>query len=131
MPEWVAAYFALYIAFSLWSLTNDLKGAKEPTWHVGVEALCDVLLITAALSFWLGPVDINVDVLLLSAFLVGSGGVALLMLKSLRTNALDPALPLKGKVFVAVSGTLLSAAHCGLLLYWGFLSTVLHRYAGT
>lgn len=129
MPSLAAAYFAVYIAFSLWALIDDIKERVKRVWEMTFEAVCDVLLIAAALSFWQSPSGLILEWLLPIAFSVGTAGTAFLMMKALRKEALDPELPASGQLFVAVSGSLLAVALVGPLVYWGFHATFLHRFA--
>lgn len=130
MPLHVSLYFAFYIVFSFWSLADDVKKRKSTAWSLALETVSDVLLVIPALVYWLGPDTVGAEPLR-AIYSVACCGLAFQMLQSIRKHALDQELSVQGRIFVGVSGTLLSLCFGGPLLYWGFKASVLHGYAGS
>ncbi len=132
MPAWVSAYFAVYITFTFWSLTDDIKNKKGAWWSITAEIVSDLCLLLAAFSFWLSSFRAVVEQALLAFFALGF--VLFVIHASLvfrRQVIADTELSLQGKLFVGFSGTALVLLFSGPLLWWGFSASVRGSYAGT
>ena len=132
MPVWVLAYFTVYVAFAIWSITHDIKNNKEPFFFSAAEIGGDICLLTAAISFWSGSVR---DSLASVGMLVYAVGFALFLAhagRSFRCQVvIDRELSWQGKLFVGFIGSVLILAFHAPVIFWGFKSTVLGDYAGT
>lgn len=131
MTWWASAYFACYLTFGLWSLMDDFRTKGEPLWHIMAEVASDLCLVGAALSYWAPSVRGVLEPMLLGIFIVGLAVFLGLVAHAFRKHAPDPELSFHGKVFVAVSGSALTAAVSAPMLFWGFQAAVLGSYAGT
>ena len=132
MPLWVSIYLAAYVAFTLWSVVDDVRNKEEPFGFTLTEIVSDICLISAALSFWLLSVRSALGQMDAVVFLVGIALFAGLGVRSLRRNVIaDPELDLRGKVFVAITGSAMVIVFSAPLLVWGFMSGLLGQRAGS
>lgn len=131
MTWWAAAYFALYVTFSAWSLLNDARSGSEPPWAMASEAASDVFLLGPALSFWVPAIREALAPVALPSYAIGAAIFLGLGFRSYRKHLAEDDLSFRGKVFVASSSLLLIAAVSGPVLLWGFMSSVLAVASGT
>jgi hypothetical protein len=125
---WSSLYFALYITFSLWSVTDDLRRKTEALWHVALEGLGDVCVLLVAVSYWLPSLRAALSPELLVLYVLGLVAFAAQASRSFRKHVLlDKELPVQGKVFVALSAAALITIVSAPALVWGFYSAVLGR----
>lgn len=120
MPNWVAAYFALYGAFVLWAHSEDFQVHRGLT-IVGLTELGgNLALLLVALSLWL-PTLRGLSPSLLRPLYVA--GCALFVAHGVRagrkaTRGLD--LSTRGKLLVAASGSAFGVSVTAPLIYWGW-----------
>ena len=132
MSWWVSGYFAAYATFTLWSLSQDFKTRTDPLWFLAAEAGSDVLLVVTALAYWLPSLHAALSPFLFSFFAVGASVLIGQIVVAFRRQVLfDKELPLQGKLFVGVSGTVLGVIVSAPLLFWGFNSAILGTHVGT
>jgi len=131
MPWWISAYFALYVAFSLWSLVDGLVKREKTISGAALETLFDGLLIVAGLAYWLPSVRGLGEEWLGYVFSLAVAGALLSAYRAVLEQVFDHELSFKGRLFVACSGSLLAVSFSGPLVYWGFKASVLNSYAGT
>lgn len=131
MPWWVALYFSLYITFCLWCLANDLRDESEPKSGVGLEAVADICMVIAALSFWIPSLHRIPLPILISLVTVGVVLYLWQMVLALRKHVLqDPDLPRGEKIFVGLFGAGVSVLVTAPAMFWA-VSSVLRHGAST
>jgi len=99
-------------------------------WSQLVEIASDVVLICAAVGYWLNdPYELS-QVASITLYALALGILLFQIGASLRRAVNDPELETEGRVFVGATGTVLSVLVSAPLVYWGFLYAVMGRYAG-
>jgi hypothetical protein len=124
MPWWAAAYFALYVAFAIWVVADDVKD-KRASGFIVAQVLSDMALILAALSFWFTGAPVVPQPALFGLFLFGLSIFLAQAVTEVRRLFPDPDLSPRGNLFVATSGMGLALLLTLPLLYWGFKSAVM------
>ncbi len=128
MTWWSSLYFALYVTFCLWSVTDDPKQKTEPSWHVVLEIVGDICVLLVALAYWVPSVRFASSAFLLEIYVLGLAVTAVQIVRSFWKNVVtDQKLPKSGKVFVGIAGSALVAIVTGPALVWGFFVAVLGR----
>lgn len=130
MPWWASLYLAGYVAFTLWSVIDDIKTKDNTAWFVAAEVFGDICLLVAGLAFWRPEIQTMFGSLLIPAFAAGLAVLLVQVVSTVRRSVLaDPELSFSGKLFVGVAGSMLVAGVSAPLIYWGFNAAVL-RHAG-
>ena len=130
MPWWAVLYFSLYITFCLWSLVNDLRDESEPRSHVGLEAVSDICIVIAALSFWIRSLHRLPSPVLIASVVLGGVLYLWQMVLGLRKHVLqDPDLSRGEKGFVGLFAAGISVLVTAPSMFWA-ISSVLGRGAG-
>lgn len=127
MPWWAVLYFSLYITFCLWFMVNDLRDKSEPRSGIGLEAVADVCIVIAALSFWIPSLH-RLPLPVLIAFVI-VGGVLYLwqMVRALRKHVLqDPDFARGERVFVGLFGAGMSILVTAPSMFWAVSSVLSH-----
>jgi hypothetical protein len=131
MPWWVVLYFSLYITFCLWSLVGDFRDKSETASAIGIEAIADICMVIAGLSFWIPPLQRMPWSVLAVLVVVGSALYLWQMALGLRKHVVqDPDIPREERIFVGLVGSGMSVLITAPLLVWA-ISSLLRRGTGT
>lgn len=128
MNLWPSLYFSGYVAFSTWSMLDDLK-ARDSALRIALELATDIVLLVMAISYHvptIGPIFDGFGTF------VFAGALAAFILQcahGLRRHFPDPELSQRANFALAFIGTILVLLASAPLVFWAYCAVILHESA--
>ncbi|WP_457350679.1 hypothetical protein [Roseateles sp. P5_D6] len=120
MPNWIAAYLAIYTAFVLWAYSEDFRDHRGITVIALTELGGNLALLLVALTRWLPSLRTLPQSLLTTLYVAGCALFVLHGVRTARKPMRDADLSKRGTLFVVASGSVLGMALMAPLFYWGW-----------
>lgn len=128
----VILHFLVYVSFSIWSISGDIRDRAEPHWSIAAEIYSVGGLLLCALSYWIPFIHYNVGKWSIVVF---ASALSISFAQTIRSFhrcvVLDADLNRYEKIRTFASGISIIIITEAPMVYWGFMSAILGTYRQT